>query len=150
MPNNVNNKLVDMSWIIDIVAAVSEPKTNHIVDIVVGTVTSIAPLIIETGKLVLEQQFLFLSPFCTDQFADVPIGTNLLHSHNIPQTSTQPGGEQVHSHSISAWQTSQALQGLKIPAVMIWRGLVVGDNVIMLKVAQGQKFIVLWRVGGGR
>lgn len=34
------------------------------------------------------------------------------------------------------------------PTFMLWRGLQIGDNVLLLKLAKGQKFYVLQRVGG--
>ena len=34
------------------------------------------------------------------------------------------------------------------PSTMLWRGLVVGDRVLMLKVGRGQKYFIMQREGG--
>lgn len=98
--------------------------------IVRGIVLSEAPLIIrvETG-LELTEDFLELSPLCREKTITRKDITELPHSHVYP-----PGS------------TSAEISG--IISILIWRGLQIGDNVLMLKYSNGKMYYVLQREGG--
>lgn len=53
----------------------AKPKENHIVDIVVGTVSSISPLRIKVDKLELTQSFLILSALCVEKRVQITNST---------------------------------------------------------------------------
>lgn len=54
----------------------SAPKENEIVDIVVGTVTSVSPLKIKVGKIELTSTFLILSALCQEKKITIPATEN--------------------------------------------------------------------------
>lgn len=95
----------DASRLVKAMQKVSEPKQNEVVDIVVGTVTSINPLKVKVDKIVLTESFLILGALCK--------------SAKLPATNT-----------------------------LLWRGLIIGDEVYMIKCARGQKYYILQRKEG--
>lgn len=125
-------------------------------DFVMGTVIKINPLIIQVGTMNLTESFLMLSPFC------VETKINLNHTHEMSgSTKSADLGSHLHSVTISStnYATSEVDLGshtheveLKsangLGVVTLWRGLKVGDNVLMLKGANGQKYYVLQRQEG--
>lgn len=97
---------------------------NDSADLVTGVVTSVSPLKIGVGNVELTSTFLILSPFCIRQVVSLP------HSH----TYNEDGG---------TYDTSTELQ-----TVELWRGLIVGDTVWMLKCNNSQTYYVLQRKQG--
>ena len=95
------------------------------VDLMYGKVMSIAPLkvqVVNEPKLVLTEEFLILSPLCKQKLFEIPTwytNTAESHAHTIP----------------------------KHPEVEVWRGLEVGDIVLMLRILRGSKFYLLQREG---
>lgn len=132
----------------------SRKATNG--DFVMGTVIKLSPLIIQVGTMNLTENFLMLSPFC------VETKINLDHSHELSgSTKSTSLGSHLHSVTINSsnYATSevnlgshshevelQSANGLGV--VTLWRGLKVGDNVLMLRGANGQKYYVLQRQEG--
>jgi len=122
------------------------PKTT-LTDLVWGNVMAISPLKIQVQnepKLLLTEAFLILSPMCIAKTFAIPEwNTNMEEAHTnqyqddngsgIATKTTQAGI--AHQHSISQH------------TVTVWRGLQVGDTVIMLRVAGGNKYYVLQREG---
>ena len=125
-------------------------------DFVMGTVIKINPLIIQVGTINLTENFLMLSPLCvetkinlnhTHETTGSTKSTDLgSHTHNAIINSTLYGTTDTdlgsHSHGIEL----ESANGLGI--ITLWRGLKVGDNVLMLKGANGQKYYVLQRQEG--
>lgn len=132
----------------------SRKATNG--DFVMGTVIKLSPLTIQVGTMSLTENFLMLSPFC------VETKINLNHSHEMSgSTKSTSLGSHMHSVTISStnYATSetdlgshsheveiQSANGLGV--ITLWRGLKVGDNVLMLRGANGQKYYVLQRQEG--
>lgn len=125
-------------------------------DFVMGTVIKLSPLTIQVGTMSLTENFLMLSPFC------IETKINLDHSHEM-SGSTKPTSLGSHMHSVTISSTNyatseadlgshshdveiQSANGLGV--VTLWRGLKVGDNVLMLRGANGQKYYVLQRQEG--
>ena len=125
-------------------------------DFVMGTVIKINPLIIQVGTINLTENFLMLSPFCvetkinlnhthdtTGSTKSTDLGS---HTHNVLIDGTIYGTTDTdlgsHTHGIEL----ESANGLGI--ITLWRGLKVGDNVLMLKGANGQKYYVLQRQEG--
>ena len=136
---------------------IAKPNRNEIADVVMGEVTSLDPIKIkidvEKGYLELEEPFLIFSFFCFEQIISVPNVYNEIdgvyeieHKHivEIPSVTTSAGGDPSHAHTVPA-QTVET--ELAVPKIRLWRGLDVGDKVIMFKLALGQKFFVSQRVG---
>lgn len=94
------------------------PKENDVVDIVVGTVTSVSPLTIKTDRLTLTKSFLILSGLCQEKKIRIPVATG---NNDNPTTLTD---------------------------VVLWRGLRQGDQVNMIRCCNGQKYYVLQRKEG--
>ena len=68
------------------------------------------------------------------------------HTHSIPaipQQTTSPEGEWYHTHTIPEMTTYSAL-----PDILLWRGLIVGDKVRLLRVNNGQMFYIIEREEG--
>lgn len=125
-------------------------------DFVMGTVIKLNPLIIQAGTMNLTENFLMLSPFC------IETKINLDHTHQLSgSTQSTDLGSHLHSVTISSsnYATSEANLGSHshdvslqsangLGTITLWRGLKVGDNVLMLKGANGQKYYVLQRQEG--
>lgn len=68
------------------------------------------------------------------------------HTHSIPaisQRTTSSAGGETHTHTIPEMTTSSAL-----PDILLWRGLIVGDKVRLLRVSNGQMFYIIEREEG--
>lgn len=119
---------------------------NEVVDIVIGEVTSVQPLKIKVESRELTESFLILGALCKETHIYTDHIKKLDHRHTVPATSTQSAGE--HSHSISARNTDPVSPIDGDYDIMLWRGLKVGDKVLMLKVGRGQKYYVMQRQEG--
>lgn len=102
---------------------------NEVVDIVLGIVTSVKPLKVKVENRELTESFLILGALCKETH----IYTDNIKKHD-------------HYHSIPDGATSSPL-GDDFD-IMLWRGLRVGDKVLMLKVGRGQKYYILQREEG--
>ena len=121
---------------------------NEIVDIVTGLVTSVSPLKVKVENRDLTETFLILGALCkeTHIYTDYIIKHN--HRHVVPATSTGVAGDPAHSHSIAARDTDPVKPHDDDYDIMLWRGLRVGDKVLMLKVGRGQKYYIIQREEG--
>lgn len=102
---------------------------NEVVDLVEGEVISVNPLKVKVDQRELSETFLILGALCKETH----IYTDNIIKHN-------------HVHVVTSISTS-------LPKdddfdIMLWRGLRVGDIVMMLKVARGQKYYILQRKEG--
>lgn len=139
----------DASRLVAAMRRAAQPKENDIVDIVVGTVTSVKPLKIRTDKLELTESFLILGALCKSTTIKIPSDDSLSHTHTISSIVTEQasvGDLGSHTHSISKITTDEG-KG-KFPEIMLWRGLQVGDDVYMIRCCNGQKYYVLQRKEG--
>lgn len=120
---------------------------NEVVDIIVGTVTSVSPLKVKIDKREISETFLIVGALCKETAITAPEAFTIPeHTHSVPAHGTQSGGDPSHSHSVNALTTGQ---GKSTPTkIILWRGLKVGDSVLMLKVAKGQKYFILQRLEG--
>lgn len=132
----------------------SRRSTNG--DFVMGKVINTNPLTIQVGLVKITEDFLMLSPFCVDT------SINLTHTHKISGTTNSTNlGSHLHSVTINSsnYATSETNLGSHshtiqisdesgLGIVKLWRGLKVGDDVLMLKSANGQKYYVLQRQEG--
>ena len=121
---------------------------NEIVDIVIGEVTSIEPLKVKVENRELTESFLILGAMCKETHIYTPNIKKHNHRHVITEWSTQPAGEYTHSHTISARDTDPVKPHNDDFDIMLWRGLKVGDKVLMLKVGRGQKYYIIQREEG--
>lgn len=125
---------------------VSKPPQNEVVDIVVGEVTSIEPLKIKVDNREYSETFLKVGALCKETHITTPAFLKSSHTHVVPFTKTEMSLPGPHDHDVLARQTGDSEEADY--DVMLWRGLEVGDRVLMLKVARGQKFYVLQREEG--
>lgn len=156
-----------------IMGAANSPSSKD-TDIVVGTVISTSPLKIRMGKLDLTSAFLILSPFCYPKSISAESIPLSGHSHSVElSTDTDNSTVQVtledHTHTVDGETTSANHSGVSVDItghshtasgstssnsssvssdILLWRGLQVGDNVLMLKCGRGQTYYVLQREGG--
>ena len=110
---------------------------NNPVGIFFGEVKSIAPLQINVEqKLTLGEKQLILGSLVSDLTVDAVISTatqNDTHTHSI--TGDCAISPSTHNHNISTTTPIKLKLGLKV-----------GDNVIMLRVQGGQRYIVIDRL----
>ena len=105
----------------------SQTPENEVVDIVAGEVTSIQPLRVRVDNRELTETFLIVGALCKETH---------IYTDNVKKLD--------HSHSISG---SSNLENADYD-IMLWRGLRVGDKVLMLKVCRGQKYYIMQREEG--
>lgn len=116
-----------------------------------GEVVQVNPLRIKISeKFTLEENSLLLSATVKETFIQIPAPTELdmteasdnvfQHRHYInAKTEMASDGHGNHQHDIKIY-TEFAL-----PKIRLWRGLMVGDVVRLLKVQDGQFYFVLER-----
>ena len=121
---------------------------NEVVDIITGEVTSVSPLKVKIENRELTESFLILGALCKETHIYTDYIKKHDHYHVIPSTLTEPAGEGPHSHPISQRDTSPIKPHGDDYDIMLWRGLCVGDKVLMLKVGRGQKYYIIQRVEG--
>lgn len=125
----------------DIVDKILEKRT--FTDMCWGTVTGVMPLtILVSNRLELSERSLILSQSVRETWINIPEHDNNEHEHIVLDHSTQPGGD-GHTHIIKQFKTQTAL-----PKIKLWRGLQTGDQVVLIKFANGQQYFVLERVEG--
>ena len=109
---------------------------NEVVDIVEGEVTSVSPLKVKVDNRELTEAFLILGALCQETI--------------IPRTADSGTYifETPHGHTGIYGATSKDNCG--IYQIKLWRGLKVGDKVMMIKLARGQKYYILQRKEGVR
>lgn len=123
--------------------AAKQPASES-TDLIFGVVTSIAPLKVKVdNRFEVGAEFLILSALVKETIIKIPKRDVNTHTHTIPASNTGQAGEGPHSHSIPAHITNAAM-----PDILLWRGLIVGDNVRMLRVNSGQMFYILEREEG--
>ena len=107
---------------------------NEVVDIVEGEVTSVSPLKVKVDNRELTEAFLILGALCQETII----------------TRTADSGtyifENPHGHIGIHGATSE--DSCDIYQIKLWRGLKVGDKVMMIKLARGQKYYILQRKEG--
>ena len=108
-------------------------------DYVVGTVTGVNPLeiTINTAMAPLRESVLYLTSAVVEKTI-----TTLSHSHTISGVSATCSTE---LESVVCTENGTALP-TSGSTITINRGLQVGDAVLLLRVQNGQKFVVLSRV----
>lgn len=102
---------------------------NEVVDIVMGTVTSTSPLKVKVENRELTESFLILGALCKETHIKTPNIISNQHTHTCHDATTS--GPENNDYDI-----------------MLWRGLRVGDVVLMLKVGRGQKYYIIQRQEG--
>lgn len=136
----------DSSRFIRAMKQIATPGESQMVDIVTGTVTSINPLVIKTDESELTETFLVVGALCQNTTIKVPNRVGNMHIHLVPEHATQPatvGDHGTHTHQIQAFNTEAAL-----PDILLWRGLQVGDQVLMIRMSDSQQYYVLQRKEG--
>lgn len=147
--------------ITDHVLAVVQQETSPVL-FMTGEVISVAPLQIRiSNKQTLNEDELLLSATVKETWIDIPTtptpdgslstaegegdGTDgvFMHRHHIIGETEEANdggqGAQNHKHTIDIY-TQYAL-----PKIRLWRGLIVGDVVRLLKIQDGQLYYVLER-----
>ncbi len=142
--------------LLEIIQKASKPNPSELTDMVVGQVTSISPLKVKVeNRFELEGDFLILTKNVKDYTLEVTMNwstesvANHTHSYS-GSTDNSPvnvnGTNYNHSHPYSgttqgAGQHSHSMSGTK--SITIHNALKVGDTVLMLRVRQGQKFVII-------
>ena len=123
-------------------AAVQAVEATKPVEVVFGKVTSVSPLQINVEqKMTLGKAQLILSRNVTEHVIEMTVNhvtENHTHTHVIHDTYTDGGSAENHTHN-------HAYTGRK--KFTVHNGLVVGDEVILIRQQGGQKYIVMDRIG---
>ena len=125
-------------------AAVEAVDASKPANMVFGKVISASPLKIKVDqKLILTSAQLVLSRNVTDYRLSVTVDWNTedhTHTHNISDSYTGGGSasSETHKHEVKGTKTMTVHNALKV-----------GEEVIMMQVSGGQKYIVMDRIGKG-
>ena len=114
----------------------------QLTDLCMGTVTKVDPLEIieDAGMAPLRRQVLYLTESVVEK--KIPVVT---HTHTIHDTYTGGGSAENALSHIVCQEHGQTLP-VEGGYIILNRALAVGDRVLLLRVQNGQKFIVLSRV----
>lgn len=126
--------------------------TTEQTDIMYGVVQKVSPLtVLVDNRLELTEEFLILSPFCYSTGFKINIAD---HSHEV---SVSKISASAHTHTVEGKETSSAGGFSSTPKascssagghsvkVSLWGDLEIGDKLVMLRVSQGQEYLVLYR-----
>lgn len=140
-----------LTIITDHVLSVAGQEQQEPVLFLTGEVISVNPLQIKINeKFILEENSLLLSATVKETWIDIPTTPEsesegkdgvFMHRHEIDAETelANDGQGSDHKHAIKIY-TEYAL-----PKIRLWRGLVVGDVVRLLKIQDGQFYFVLER-----
>lgn len=120
---------------------------NELVDIVVGTVTSVSPLKVKVENRELTETFLIVGALCRETHISSANIIKNNHYHTIPEHQTESSSPGPHTHTVPQHRTNSEATSNDYD-IILWRGLKVGDRVLMLKVSRGQKYYILQREEG--
>ena len=130
--------------LIQTIQSMAKPPIGETTDLLFGEVMSVSPLKIRVdNRFEVDEQFLLLSALVKETIIQIPTVETSMHSHIIPEHATDPGGTGPHTHIIPEMTTYSAL-----PSITLWRGLIVGDKVRLLRVNNGQMFYIIEREEG--
>lgn len=110
-----------------------EPKqSSDFTDVIYGQVVSVAPLSIKIdNKNIITENMLVLGALCKQTIIEIP----------FPQK-----GQIKHRHE--AIHNGMHNTTMEMPKIELWRGLNVGDTVLLIRFAQGQKYYIMQRKEG--
>ena len=145
-----------LNVITDHVMNVIKQEQQEPVLFITGEVVSINPLQIKINeKFILDENSLLLSATVKETWIDIPTTTGaeasedggtddvFMHRHHIVGETEEANdggqGAQNHKHTIDIYTK------YSLPKIRLWRGLVVGDIVRLLKIQDGQFYFVLER-----
>lgn len=145
-----------LNTITDHVLSVMRQEQQEPVLFITGEVVSISPLQIKIDdKTILDKDSLLLSATVKETWIDIPTTTGkeagedngtdgvFMHRHHIVGETEEANdggqGAQNHKHAIDIYTKYD------LPRIRLWRGLIVGDVVRLLKVQDGQFYFVLER-----
>lgn len=114
-------------------------------DLSIGTVTKTSPLeiTIDTAMEPLRESVLYLTAAVVEK--KIPV---VAHNHPIHDTYSGGGSSETVLSNILCYEYGKTLP-VKDGYIILNRALEVGDEVLLLRVQHGQKFIVLSRTFEG-
>lgn len=124
-------------------------KASDLTDLVIGTVSKVAPLQIteENVSDPIPAQALLLTAAVVEKKI-----TALRHSHSIsksyPGWDTLEGAIEDALVDVTCYEAGKALPK-EAGYITLNRGLAVGDQVLMLRVSGGQRYMILSRIFKG-
>ena len=125
--------------------AMDAVQADKPVEVCFGKVMGVSPLqILVEQKLLLGEKQLVLTKAVTDHWVDIEVShytvndafMNPDHTHITPHNITDEGNlDTTHKHEYSGRKK-----------IMIYNGLKIGENVLLVRFDKGQRFVVLDRV----
>ena len=132
-------------------AKMVNPPTNT-TDVVYGVVQKTKPLtVLVDNRLELTEEFLVLSPLCYSTSFSFSIPS---HAHSVDVGKISVGG---NIHTLENKETTSAGGFTATPSascekagghkvtVTLWDDLKIGDKLVMLRISQGQEYMILYR-----
>lgn len=112
-----------------------EIQTNFLT----GTVISLKPIKIKVeGLPELKENQLILSRNVKELKIKIPNEESTGHTHRVEQLTTNPSGEDSHTHTINGFKTSKELE-----EITLWKGLKLNDKVLIIQSNNRQMFLVM-------
>jgi len=132
------------SRILNVIKQASAPHPSTVANVLHGEVISVNPLQIKIdNRLIITEDFILLGAMCREMIIKIPTETIVKHLHTVPLHTTDQAGSPFHTHTVQPFQTLTAM-----PEIRLWRDLIVGDNVMVHRVNNGQTYYVSERVEG--
>lgn len=133
--------------LIDVIQSIVQNamKASDLTDLVIGTVSKVSPLQIteENVSDPIPAQALLLTAAVVEKKI-----TTLRHNHAIYDTYSGGGSSGVALEDVKCYEAGKALPN-EAGYVTLNRGLAVGDQVLMLRVSGGQRYMILSRIFKG-
>lgn len=130
--------------LIQTIQSMAKPPIGETTDLLFGEVTSVSPLKIWIdNRFEVDEQFLILSALVKETIIHIPTAKTSMHSHIIPEHTTDSGGADSHTHTVPEMTTYSSL-----PSITLWRGLIIGDKVRLLRMNNGQMYYIIEREEG--
>ena len=127
--------------LIQTIQSMAKPPIGETTDLLFGEVTSVSPLKIRIdNRFEVDEQFNIIDDGKRDHHSYTNQGdlSILILTNTYANWWTGP-----HTHIIPEMTTYSAL-----PSITLWRGLIVGDKVRLLRVNNGQMFYIIEREEG--
>lgn len=124
--------------LINTIQSIAKLPPSEIPDLLFGEVLSTSPLRVKVdNRFEIGEEFLVLSELVKEKNIMITA-----HQHSISADTTGSGGDPAHSHSIPGKTTSGETLSFQL-----WRGLLTGDTVRIIRLNHGQLFYIMEREG---
>lgn len=140
----------DVRRTIEALRKLNKMPPNNFTGVEIAVITSINPTKIKVNGIEIDSGFIYKSPLCEKFETEVfkhKHTYNVKHHHLYDDHDTGEGaGGSRTDVSTSEEMTEDRETSEELKSVVVWRGLKVGDEVLVLRTNKSQKYILLCRV----